>query len=214
MWPFLIGVVVIAGVIAIVLSATAGDDDSDEATSADGETAAVDVRGDDLPQFESSVDDDAVGRVAPTLTGSTFAGDPITIPAADGTAKAIFFVAHWCPHCQAEVPRLSEWLQTHSLPAGLTVEIVSTLVNAQPGNAPPSEWLARERLAAVPTLADDPDSTAYRAYGEGGLPYVVYLDKDGEVVLRTAGEYGADPDVYTNLFEDLAAGEPISDPRG
>ena len=34
----------------------------------------------------------------------------------DGKAKAIFFVAHWCPHCQAEIPRLSEWLKTHGLP--------------------------------------------------------------------------------------------------
>ena len=63
-------------------------------------------------------------------------------------------------------------------------------------------------------IADDGDSTAYRAYGAGGLPYVVYLDKDNNVVLRTEGEYGDDPEIYTDIFDKLAAGELTDDPRG
>jgi cytochrome c biogenesis protein CcmG, thiol:disulfide interchange protein DsbE len=214
-WPVLIAAVVVAGVIAIVTT-SGGDDDVDVEpdAGAPAETAAVEVEGAALPQFRSTADDAAVGRAAPTLHGSTFAGTPITIPTGDGTAKAIFFVAHWCPHCQREVPRLVEWLRSHELPSNLTVEVVSTGVGESENNYPPSEWLRREGLANVPTLADDPDSTAYHAYGGGGLPFVVYLDRDGRVALRTAGEYGDDPEVYTDLFEDLAAGEEVTDPRG
>ena len=63
-------------------------------------------------------------------------------------------------------------------------------------------------------IADDGDSTAYYAYGAGGLPYIVYLDKDNKVALRTEGEYGSDPEIYTDVFAKLAAGELTSDPRG
>jgi thiol-disulfide isomerase/thioredoxin len=214
LWTVLVVVIVVAGIAAIVLSVVGGNDDNSSADTGH-ETAPVKVVGDPLPQFETTVDDAAVGKTAPTLEGSTFAGTPITIPAADGNAKAIFFVAHWCPHCQAEVPRLEEWLKTHGgVPAGVTIEIVSTRVNESPVNFPPSAWLQREGLGDIPTMADDKDSDAYAAYGAGGLPYIVYLDKDNKVVLRTEGEYGDDPEAYTNLFERLAAGQRLTDPRG
>jgi cytochrome c biogenesis protein CcmG, thiol:disulfide interchange protein DsbE len=213
-WPVLIVAVVIAAVIAFVT--TSGGDDGEKVEVKAGEpaeVAAVEVEGEALPPFRSSVGDSALDRPAPILHGSTFAGSPITVPGDDGTAKAIFFVAHWCPHCQAEVPRLAEWLKTHELPDGVSIEIVSTRVGESDSNYPPSAWLRREGVADIPTLADDPDNTAYRAYGAGGLPYAVYLDKGGRVVLRTAGEYGDDADAYTELFERLAADEAITDPR-
>jgi thiol-disulfide isomerase/thioredoxin len=127
--------------------------------------------------------------------------------------EAIFFVAHWCPHCQAEVPRLENWIQTHGIPIGLDIEIVSTRVNEAPNNYPPSAWLQREGLGQLPIIADDTKDTAYFAYGAGGLPYIVYLDKDNKVVLRTEGEYGDDPEVFTPLFTNLAAGKPVTNRR-
>jgi cytochrome c biogenesis protein CcmG/thiol:disulfide interchange protein DsbE len=211
-WPVLIAAIVVAGVIAVVVSA-GGDDDDDAVSAGSGEVGTVTIDGAALPAFQSSTDDEAVGETAPTITGTNFADEPATIPAEDGNAKAIFFVAHWCPHCQAEVPRLAEWLRTHDIPEGLDVDIVSTLVDESRGNFPPSEWLEREGVGNLPTIADDENSSAYQAYGAGGLPYVVFLDKDNNVVLRTEGEYGDDPEAFTEVFENLAAGEPVEDPR-
>ena len=171
-WPVLIGAIVVAGILAVVLT-SGGDDDNDTVVAGPGEageSAAVTVTGEPLPIFEGTRDDPAVGEAAPILAGSNFAGDPVTIPAADGNAKAIFFVAHWCPHCRDEIPRLSEWLKTHDLPAGVEIDIVSTRVNESPVNYPPSAWLAREGVGDLPVIADDGDSTAYRAYGAGGCP--------------------------------------------
>jgi cytochrome c biogenesis protein CcmG, thiol:disulfide interchange protein DsbE len=214
-WPILIVAVVIAAVIAFVTTSSGDDGEEVEVKAGEpAEVAAVEVDGEALPSFRSSAGDSAIGRPAPILHGSTFAGTPITVPGDDGTTKAVFFVAHWCPHCQAEIPRLAEWLKSHELPDGVSIEIVSTRVGESENNYPPSAWLRREGVANIPTLADDPDSTAYRAYGAGGLPYVVYLDKGGKVVLRTAGEYGDDPEAYTDLFAGLAADETITDPRG
>ena len=171
------------------------------------------VSGAALPDFVSTKNDDAIGDTAPTLQGTNFSGAPVTIPANDGKAKAIFFVAHWCPHCQAEVPRLEQWIRTHGIPAGLDIEIVSTRVDEAPNNYPPSAWLQREGLGNLPIIADDTKDTAYFVYGAGGLPYIVYLDKDDKVVLRTEGEYGNDPEVFTPLFTNLAAGKPVTNPQ-
>ena len=210
-WPILIGAIVVAAVIAVLISASGGGKKHD--TAAEHETGTVTVSGATLPEFVSTKNDDAIGDTAPTLQGTNFSGAPVTIPANDGKAKAIFFVAHWCPHCQAEVPRLAKWIQTHGIPPGLDIEIVSTRVDELPNNYPPSAWLQREGLGQLPILIDDTKDTAYEAYGAGGLPYIVYLDKDAKVVLRTAGEYGDDPEVFTPLFADLAAGKRVTNPQ-
>jgi thiol-disulfide isomerase/thioredoxin len=216
-WAVLIAAVVVAGVVAVIMAVSGGGDDDDVVVGPGGEevaqTATVTVTGDGLPRFEGSSDDAAIGEAAPVLEGTNFSDQPVTIPAEDGNAKAIFFVAHWCPHCQREVPRLAEWLRSHELPAGLDIAFVSTRVNEAPNNFPPSEWLDREGVGDLPVIRDDADDTAYFAYGAGGLPYIVYLDKDNNVALRTEGEYGEDPEIYTDLFARLAAGEPIQDPR-
>ena len=211
-WPILIGAIVVAAVIAVVISSSGGGDKHD--TTAEHETGTVTVSGPSLPDFVSTKNDDAIGDTAPTLHGSNFSGAPVTSPANDGKAKAIFFVAHWCPHCRDEIPRLSEWLKTHGLPAGFDIALVSTRVNESPVNFPPSAWLAREGVGNLPVIADDGDSTAYYAYGAGGLPYIVYLDKDNKVALRTEGEYGSDPEIYTDVFAKLAAGQLTSAPGG
>ena len=40
------------------------------------------------------------------------------------------------------------------------------------------------------------------------------LDADNDVLLRTQGEYGDDPNVYTAIFDALSKGEAPTDPRG
>ena len=56
---------------------------------------------------------------------------------------AIWFVAHWCPHCQAEVPRIVALAEQGRLPEGVDVAAVSTAVDATAPNYPPSAWLDR-----------------------------------------------------------------------
>jgi thiol-disulfide isomerase/thioredoxin len=209
----LVGVVVVL-VVAVLLAALGGDDDEPSDASI-AQTRPVTVSGETLPAFAgglASPDDPAIGLAAPTLTGQDFAGDPVTI-APDGAKKVILFVAHTCPHCRAEIPRLRTWLDSHDLPAGVELYLVSSNVQPSGPNYPPSEWLARERMDGVPTLADDDSSSAITAYGISGFPYFVVLDADGRVVARMSGELGDDPEAFTGVFESLAAGDPITDPR-
>jgi thiol-disulfide isomerase/thioredoxin len=199
-------------IVAIIIAATGGDDSGGESDTP--QARPVEITGDPLVQYtQQPVDEDpAAGVRAPTVVGSDFSGAPVEI-AADGRPKAIVFLAHWCPHCQAEVPQLAAWLDDNSLPEGMDLVLVPTATDPSRGNYPPSEWLGDAGLGDVPTLVDDEQSDTLLAFGAGPFPYWVFLDADHDVVARLSGEFPDDPQVFTTLFDDLAAGRPIEDPR-
>ena len=108
--------------------------------------------------------DPAVGSTPPTLEGQDFEQGEVSIDPADGRAKVVAFLAHWCPHCQAEVPRIQDWVDDGNLPEDVDLYAVSTGVQADGANYPPSKWLDREGWTGD-ILLDDPDGTAANAWG-------------------------------------------------
>jgi cytochrome c biogenesis protein CcmG, thiol:disulfide interchange protein DsbE len=180
-------VVVVIAIIAVI--ATRSDD-----ASAGPQTYPVQVTGTPLPPMPSSAStpDPAIGQVAPTLTGqSLFDGAPMTIKPGGGTPQMVVFVAHWCPHCQREVPVLVQWMASGQKPADLQVSAVSTAYNESPENSPASAWLKGKNWP-TPVMADSSDDAAANAYGLTAFPYLVVLGPDGTVKARTTGELTAD----------------------
>lgn len=176
-WPGIaFGVIAIALVGAIVLS---GDE------PIGSEFADVTVEG-AIPPFSDPAADPAIGMAAPTVQGIDFDGSAVEI-ANDGEAKAVLFLAHWCSHCQAEVPRVQAWMDGGGGVDGIEIVSVVTSMNSAQPNFPPSAWLDREGWTA-PVIRDDSSSTALAAYGAGGFPYWVFVDADGNVVRRSSGE--------------------------
>ena len=94
----------------------------------------------------------------------------------------LVFLAHWCPHCNREVPRLVAWQADGMVPEGLDVIGVSTGSPRARTNYPPSAWLA-ELDWQWPVLADSTDHQAAAAYGLPGFPYFVIIGADGTVKL-------------------------------
>lgn len=143
-----------------------------------------------MPQLPTAVgdasNDPAIGQVAPTIIGTDFSGDSVTIEA-DGRGKAVIFLAHWCPHCQQEVPTVVDLYNDGKLPEGVDLYAVSTAVRAGDPNYPPNRWLAIEQWP-LPVIRDSAASDAYSSYGAGGFPFAVYLDGENKVVARSAGE--------------------------
>lgn len=172
-WVFLGILVVLFAVIAFVSRST-----GPEITSAQ-------ASGDTLPPFQQGLDS-AVGQAAPELSGTTLDGEPMTIDPDDGTPKAIVFLAHWCPHCQREVPVVTQWVEDGGLPDGVELVGVATGIDRNRPNFPPQEWLEREDWPAT-TLVDGNNSAA-EAYGLTTYPYWVLVDGDGNVVQRWSGE--------------------------
>jgi len=174
----LVGALVVAAIIAIV---AAGGDDGRESSA----PARVTVTGQSLPALPES-SDPAVGLPAPTLEGRDFEARPVRIED-DGRPKAIIFLAHWCPHCQREVPLVQDWLDQEGMPAGVDVYSVTTAIDPAQPNYPPDEWLRREGWTP-PVLVDDEKGSAANAYGLTGFPFFVFIDAEGNVASRFAGE--------------------------
>jgi cytochrome c biogenesis protein CcmG, thiol:disulfide interchange protein DsbE len=197
--------VVLALVVAIAVGG--GDDDagtetggSTPVTSGEGEgegepyvpAGSVTVEGQPLAQREDGdiEDDPALGEVLPTIEGTSIDGQPMTI-GPDGGAQLIVVLAHWCPHCQAEVPRIVDWAADGGLPSDMEVVGIATANSSNRPNYPAVDWLDREGWE-FPTMADDMAQRAAKAVGTSAYPFMAVTDAEGEVVARTSGELTSD----------------------
>lgn len=158
----------------------------------------VDLGGAPLPPLESDdvTADPAVGAPAPTLVGLDYDGNPVRVDAAQDGPTLVVFLAHWCPHCNAEIPVLNELRDAGRFPDGLNIVAVSTAANAGRPNFPPGQWL-EDKDWTYPAMADGVDVEAQSfiaadAYGVNAFPFVTLIDGDGDVAARWAGERTAD----------------------
>jgi len=178
--------VLLAAGLALGTLAACGDDSS-SAGPVGPQNQPVSLAGTALAPLPDNGNDPAVGKTAPTLSGKDFSGNAVTVTPATGRPRLILFVAHWCPHCQAEVPRVVKWLADGSIPAGLDLVAVSTGVQASAPNYPPSKWLAKENWTK-PVLADSAAMESAKAFGLTSYPYFVLLNADSTVAVRASGE--------------------------
>jgi cytochrome c biogenesis protein CcmG/thiol:disulfide interchange protein DsbE len=219
LWVGIAVVVVIAGVVAVVTSGedeklTVGSvpttvEDSSDSTAADtvadtdtdtvaeteptpgqvAEVWPVTVTGTPLAGLENPSADPAVGTAAPGLSGFTFDGTPMNIDYSKGPTLLVF-LAHWCPHCNREIPEILAWRDSGGVPDGLQVIAVTTAVDPSRDNYPPSEWIV-DRGWTWPVLADSQASDAAIAMGVSGFPYSIIIGTDGNVLGRISGELGS-----------------------
>jgi cytochrome c biogenesis protein CcmG/thiol:disulfide interchange protein DsbE len=182
----IVGIVVaVVAVLAVVAVVFAGN------TEVGSEYGEPQVQGQlSLMPPETAVDTSATGETAPIVIGADFDGNEVRIEN-DGRAKAIVLLAHWCPHCQNEVPEVQAWLDSGGGVEGVDLYSIATAMDSTRDNFPSSEWLDREGWTA-PVVVDDADDTVYRAYGLGGFPFWVFVNSDGTVAARAAGRLGID----------------------
>jgi cytochrome c biogenesis protein CcmG/thiol:disulfide interchange protein DsbE len=187
-----IGVVVVgAAAIAIGLSAGKKSDNPLSDGTAAAEYQPVTVSNPPLPQLGNGIDA-AIGQEAPALQGATFSGSAISItPGADGNATMLVFLAHWCPHCNREVPRLVEWYNKGLVPKNLRVIGVTTASRSDQANWPPSEWIVNMKWP-FEVMADSELGEAAAAYGVDGYPFIAIMNGSGKVVRRSSGELELD----------------------
>jgi thiol-disulfide isomerase/thioredoxin len=151
------------------------------------EFGTVTITGEALALFTASPSGDpSVGSLAPELSGVSFDGTPISI-SNQGRPKLVLSLAHWCPACQREVPAIERYLAQNDFSDGIDFISVATASSPDRPNWPPSSWLAREEWS-IPTLVDDEAFSALRAFGQGGFPYYVFVDRNGLVALRMSGQ--------------------------
>jgi cytochrome c biogenesis protein CcmG, thiol:disulfide interchange protein DsbE len=159
-----------------------------------GELRPLDAVGDTLPQLGRAQPeaDPAVGMAAPVLVGQDYDGNTVRVDAATDGPTMVVFLAHWCPHCNAEVPRINELRDAGRFPADLNIVAVSTAIDPGRPNFPPSAWVV-EKDWTYPVIADNVDMGAQSfigasVYGVDGFPFVTLIDADGNVAARWSGE--------------------------
>lgn len=179
-WIVLAGLLVV-GFTVIMAIALAQEDRPD----AGEQTAAVTVSGEPLARFT----DGGEAGPAPEVSGTALGGGSLEITN-DGRPKVIGFFAHWCPHCQAEVPVIQDWVDSGGLPEDVDLYGVSTGVDPRRPNYPPARWLDEEGWTS-PVLVDG-NQAAAQAVGLTAYPFFVVVDADGAVVARGSGELTAD----------------------
>lgn len=166
-----IGLAISAAIAAALVIAFTGSGDPGEASSAGdvsivGATGRFLEPGDVVPSF-----------TAPALGGGTFTWSDYR------TGPVVLAVwAPWCPHCQVELPILSEVVD-----ATAPVRLVSivTAVGQAPGPSP--QGFMQEHGLTFPVAVDDGRGTLGAGLGIESFP-TVYWVKDGVVVRATTGE--------------------------
>ena len=193
----------IAAIVAVVLVVGGGSSSSSTTTStisdasetsqptngdavAAAEFQLVKATGEMLSALEDPDNDPARGKLAPVVNGFGFDGAPLTI-APTGKPMLVVFLAHWCPHCNAEIPRLIEWKDSGAMPGDLEVIGVSTGARDDAPNWPPSQWVV-DKAWPWPVMADSEDQGAALAFGVSGYPGLILLNGDGKVLARRSGE--------------------------
>ena len=173
-------------------------------------TRPVEVIGSSLPTLSTpDIDSDvAIGSKAPVLIGEDYDGRSIRIDGAASGPTMVVVLAHWCPHCNAEIPNLNRLRDEGRIPDGVDVVAISSLVNPTAPNFPPDVWLT-EVDWTYPVLADGVDLerqvfVGSDALGVSGVPFVVLIDGDGNVAARWAGE--RDPEETVRLLTSLVGG--------
>ncbi len=166
----------------------------------------VAVVGDPLPPFPQSGEDPALGMLAPVLVGEDVDGVPTRIDAVVDGPTWIVFLAHWCPHCNDEIPVINQMRDDGRIPDGVNVVGVSTAYNPGRPNWPPDEWLADQDWE-FPAINDGIDTAqetyiAASGFGIGGFPFSMLVDLDGTVTARWGGERSPD-EIEALLNENL-----------
>lgn len=187
--PFIVlGVILVVAVGIALLASSGGDSDGGDGDTVQLATAGVTVTGPALPPLPESGEDPAIGTTAPSLEGVTPAGQGTQVAFEQPTLLA--FMAHWCPHCQAELPELVQLAEEGGLD-GLDAVVVLTGTDESAPNYPPGPWVEREGWTGR-VLLDDEDAPAASAFGLSSYPFLVLVDGDGNVVDRNAGGLGLD----------------------
>src|SRR6202140_1768863 len=136
-----------------------------------------------------------VGKPAPPLQEAQYLGTkPPTLASLKGSPVLLFFWAHWCVDCKAEVPVIAR-LKQEFAPEGLVVIGPTQLYGyaAQGNDASPDQERAyieavRERYYA--NLQDMPvplSKQNFNAYGASTTPTLVILNRAGQVAMYHPG---------------------------
>jgi thiol-disulfide isomerase/thioredoxin len=136
-----------------------------------------------------------VGRPAPAIEETQYLGPkPAALAALKGSPVLLFFWAHWCGDCKAEVPVIARLRQEFG-PKGLVVIGPTQLYGyaAQGADAAPAaerSYIEAVRQKYYASLLDMPvplSKQNFKSYGASTTPTLVVLNRAGQVATYHPG---------------------------
>jgi thiol-disulfide isomerase/thioredoxin len=114
-------------------------------------------------------------------------GSALALERLRGRPLLVNFWATWCPPCVRELPMINRFAQAQ---AGLGQQGVQVLGLAVDQTAAVQKWLARQPLDFPVAMTGAGGVTLTRSLGNinGGLPFTLLLDSQGQVRQRKIGE--------------------------
>lgn len=138
---------------------------------------------------------DLEGKPAPALDAAHWIGTrPPTLAQERGRPVLLFFWAHWCPDCKADVPILARLAKTYA-PRGLVLIGPTQHYGYVEGGEEASpaaetayiEKIRREFYSALPQMPIPLSEENFRLYGASTTPTLVLIDRKGIVRMYHPG---------------------------
>jgi thiol-disulfide isomerase/thioredoxin len=119
---------------------------------------------------------------APDFTYYSIDGKEIKLSSFAGKKPVVLdFWATWCGPCRMELPKLEEFYKTHSD----QVEIIA-ISDEDRGAATAIAGAVQQAGLTFPVM-HDPSHTIGKMFPTSGIPYLIFIDKNGTVVSDLLG---------------------------
>jgi thiol-disulfide isomerase/thioredoxin len=194
-----IGVIVIAGISTLAVLKCR--EKHHEASETNHSSAKANPSS--TPQADETADlmgIDLRGKAAPGFTLKDLGGKNVSLADYKGHAVVVNFWATFCGPCKLEMPWF-EQLQSKYKNQGLVI----LGINQDEGTTPKDVGIAARHVGvSYPILMPGP-AVSKEYGGVDYLPETFYVDRDGKVLLQTAGAPTRDQ-IESNIRQTLAAG--------
>ena len=131
-------------------------------------------------------DNPVVGRVAPSISGTSLDGAVVSLASMRGRYVLVNFFNDWCVPCQLEHPELLKFAERHK--AAADASVLGVIHGGDAGDV--RAYLAKEG-GDWPVL-DDPRGQVALDYGVRGQPETYVVDPQGRIISRIASQVTAD----------------------
>lgn len=147
----------------------------------------------------------AVSAQAPQVTLRTLDGDNFSPASQRGKVIVLSFGATYVPMASKELPALQKLADRYS---GRGAEVYWVSVNStKPGaryTASDAEIRDFAQKAGLRIgVLRDPEQSAYRAFSGEGLPALVVIGRDGQIVLKRTGFDPNQPEPFSDVIRAL-----------